>query len=89
MLNTSVKMWVKNVNNQRIETGINSVFISPILHAWYVSQATTSEQPQVTHQTLPSFNQLLSTIRIRFSYPLNTVFTQFPQHLLIERTNEN
>jgi hypothetical protein len=89
MLNFQTTAWVKNVNNQRTQTGINSVLLSTKKAYHHLEQQLTSEQLQLTHHTLLFFTQSLSTYKILFFNLLNTSYTHNPQHLLIERINEN
>jgi len=89
MPNTLYTAWVKNVNNKRTQTGINSVLLSTNRLYHYLIWQPKSEQLQLTHYSLLFFTQSFSTYKMLLFNLLNTSYTHNPQHLLIERMNEN
>lgn len=76
--------WVKNVNKLRVN-GSTTGGILPTVHLnTLATQLTGDVQLLVIPTSVPSFTQVVSTLKIRLSYLLPGTYTHYPQPLLLE-----
>lgn len=81
--------WVKNVNNGFITTRISGVLSSTVYYIHLFISFIMSAQARVIHSIVLFFTHGLSTAILVKTSLLNTLFTQYPQDLLLERFEEN
>ena len=75
--------WVKNVNKQRIVSGVRGVYISPINNSSVHVNTQPVEKVLFTHQPFPPQSIWFSTPINVFLYLLNKLYTHNPQSLLL------
>lgn len=82
------KVWVKNVNNQRIIHSITGVYIVTNVIWLSYKKTITWLQTRFINLTSLYFSPTLSTYKNLLNNLLNKSFTLNPQHLLLEPLNE-
>jgi hypothetical protein len=77
-------MWVKNVNNLRIQSGIKGVVLSPIYKLSIHCVGIVYGKLQVVQYIIHTNTVLFSTYVFYKFNLLNTVYPHYPQGLLLE-----